>query len=477
MISQKNLKKINEYLWEIPKNFRKDMLVPARIYADSKMLTNIFKDKSLEQLINLTTLPGVENYAIVMPDAHEGYGSPIGGIFATRLIDGVISPGAIGYDENCGVRLLYTQYTEKELRPYLEKLATTIQKNIPSGLGQGHFKKLNIQELNKILENGAQTLIKEGYGLKEDIENCESNGKLPWANPNYVSRTAKQRGQNQIGTLGSGNHFLEIQKVEQIFNPEIAQIFGLFENQITIMIHTGSRGLGHQIATDYIKLMLKIMPKYKIVLRDQELACAPFNSPEGQQFWQALACGANFAWANRQMITHYLRQSWNETIKDGRNAQDNALRVLYDVAHNIAKIENGLIVHRKGATRALPPYHAEIPTKYQKAGQPVLIPGSMGTASYILSGTETAKNSFYSTCHGAGRQLSRRQALKILNSQQILKELTLKKIIVKCYSTKGLVEEAPQSYKNIDSVIEIIHKAGLSQKIARLVPLAVIKGE
>lgn len=477
MISKKNLKKINEYLWEIPKNFRKDMLVPARIYADSKMLTNIFKDKSLEQLINLTTLPGVENYAIVMPDAHEGYGSPIGGIFATRLIDGVISPGAIGYDENCGVRLLYTQYTEKELRPYLEKLATTIQKNIPSGLGQGHFKKLNIQELNKILENGAQTLIKEGYGLKEDIENCESNGKLPWANPNYVSRTAKQRGQNQIGTLGSGNHFLEIQKVEQIFNPEIAQIFGLFENQITIMIHTGSRGLGHQIATDYIKLMLKIMPKYKIVLRDQELACAPFNSPEGQQFWQALACGANFAWANRQMITHYLRQSWNETIKDGRNAQDNALRVLYDVAHNIAKIENGLIVHRKGATRALPPYHAEIPTKYQKAGQPVLIPGSMGTASYILSGTETAKNSFYSTCHGAGRQLSRRQALKILNSQQILKELTLKKIIVKCYSTKGLVEEAPQSYKNIDSVIEIIHKAGLSQKIARLVPLAVIKGE
>ncbi len=465
MISKNNFKKINDYLWEIPKNFRSDMRVPARIYVSEKMLGEVFKDKSLEQLVNLTTLPGIEKYALAMPDIHEGYGSPIGGVFATRVEEGIISPGAVGYDINCGVRLLKSNISADEINSSaggeLGDLASELQKSVPSGLGKGRAQKLSVIELDKILENGAQELVKHGYGDKDDIENCEANGRLGWAGASEVSITAKNRGRDQVGTLGSGNHFLEIQKVEEIFSAEggekAAESFGLFRNQIVVMIHTGSRGLGHQIATDYIRLMAQAMVKYGIELPDRELACAPFNSPEGQKYFKAMACGANFAWANRQMITHFARQAWDKII-------GGELKVLYDVAHNIAKLENELIVHRKGATRAFP-------------GQPVLIPGSMGTASYVLVGTEGAKQSFYSTCHGAGRIMSRHQAIKNLSGKEIIKDLGNKGIMVKCYSMRGIAEEAPQAYKNIDEVVEIVHSAGLAKKVARLVPMAVIKGE
>ena len=319
--------------------------------------------------------------------------------------------------------------------------------------------------MDKILENGAQEIIRQGYGEKEDAQNCEANGKLEWADASEVSDTAKNRGRDQVGTLGSGNHFLEIQKVEEIFDEAAAKNFGLFKNQAVIMIHTGSRGLGHQIATDYIRLILQIMPKYGIKLPDRELACAPFNSPEGQKFFKAMACGANFAWANRQMITHYIRQAWNKVLGNQQSAISNQqFKVLYDVAHNIAKLEDDLIVHRKGATRAFP-------------GQPVLIPGSMGTASYVLVGAETGKEAFFSTCHGAGRTMSRHQAIRTLSGKEIINDLENRGIIIKCYSLRGIAEEAPQAYKNIDEIVEVVHQAGLSKKVARLVPLAVIKGE
>jgi len=473
MITKKDLIKINDYLWEINKTFRQDMKVPARIYASEKMLNQIFQDKSLEQLINLTTLPGIQKYSIVMPDCHEGYGSPIGGVFATSAKEGVISPGAVGYDQNCGVRLLKSNKVADEIKSIFDSLATEIQKNVPSGLGRNLSKKLSFSELDKILEGGAEELVKQGYGKKEDIENCEAYGKLEWADASEVSEMAKNRGRDQVGTLGSGNHFLEIQKVEEIFDEEVAKAFGLFKNQVVIMIHTGSRGLGHQIATDYIHLMIQIMPKYGINLPDRELACAPFNSKEGQKFFKAMACGANFAWANRQMITYFIRKSWEKIFKsDGED-----LEVLYDVCHNIAKLENGLLVHRKGATRAFPPQHQEIPLKYRSFGQPVLIPGSMGTASYVLVGTEKCKEAFYSTCHGAGRMMSRHQAVKSLSGKEVVKNLKNRGIIVKCYSWRGIAEEAPQAYKNIDEVVEVVHNANLSRKVARLLPLVVIKGE
>jgi tRNA-splicing ligase RtcB len=465
MLTKRDIKKINKYLWEVPKSFRNDMRVPARIYADEKMLEQIFRDKSLEQLVNLATLPGIEKYSIVMPDCHEGYGSPIGGVFATRAKDGIISPGAVGYDENCGVRLLKSNASVEEIKPQLNALATEIQKTVPSGLGKGHLKKLSVAELDKILEGGAQEIINQGFGEKEDAENSEANGKLGWADASEVSDIAKNRGRDQVGTLGSGNHFLEIQKVEKIYDEETAKKFGLFKNQIAIMIHTGSRGLGHQIATDYIRLMLQVMSKYGIKLPDKELACAPFNSAEGQRFFKAMACGANFAWANRQMITHYVRQAWKKVMSNEYGVMSKKeLKVLYDVAHNIAKLENDLIVHRKGATRAFP-------------GQPVLIPGSMGTASYILVGAEAGKDAFYSTCHGAGRTMSRHQAIRTLSGKEIIENLENRGIIVKCYSLRGISEEAPAAYKNIDEVVEVVHQAGLSKKVARLVPLAVIKGE
>jgi len=434
---------------------------------------------ALEQVINVASLPGIVKYSLAMPDIHTGYGFVIGGVAATRLPEGIISPGGIGYDQNCGCRLLLSDYQEKDVKPHLEKMASEIEKEVPSGLGRGRRVKLSIEQIDKILEGGAKYLIEQGYGEKEDTENCEANGCLKEAGASFVSNYAKNRGRDQVGTLGSGNHFLEIQKVDEIFEEEIAKTFGLVKDQIVIFIHTGSRGLGHQICTDYLRTMMEAMSKYRIKLPDRELACVPFNSNEGQRFFKAMCAGANYAWANRQMITYYIRKSWQTIFDKGK------LKLLYDVAHNIAKIEEHkvdgekikLCVHRKGATRAFPPKHPEIPEKYREVGQPVLIPGSMGTASYVLAGTEKGKDSFFSVCHGAGRTMSRHEALRRASGKEIVENLKKKGIIIKCRNLRGIAEEAPIAYKDVDQVVEVVHQAGLANKVARLIPLAVIKGE
>ncbi len=481
MISKKDFKKISDWLWEIPKSFRSDMRVPVRIYVSEKMLEEVFRDRSLEQLVNVATLPGIIDYSLAMPDIHEGYGFPIGGVAAMDMKSGVISPGGVGYDINCGMKLLKSDYQEEEIKNHLESLATEIQKEVPSGLGRGRQAKLDATSVNRILEEGAQRVVEQGYGEKEDLENCESNGRLSQADAFFVSDHAKNRGKDQVGTLGSGNHFLEIQKVDEIFDEKTAEIFGLFSGQVVIMIHTGSRGLGHQIATDYIRTMIKAMDKYGISLPDRELAACPIGSPEGRRYLSAMAAGANYAWANRQTITHFVRKAWKSVLGE----KSSKLTAVYDVAHNIAKIEKHevkgktleLCLHRKGATRAFPSGHPEIPPKYQEVGQPVLIPGSMGTASYVLVGVNTGREAFFSTNHGAGRTMSRHEAVRKVSGQNLLKELKSKGIIVKCWNFRGIAEEAPLAYKDVDDVVEVVHNAGLSKKVVRLKPLAVIKGE
>jgi len=480
MLRKKDFIKINDRLWEIPKTFRPDMLVPARVYTSEKMMEDIFRDQSIPQLINGCTLPGISRYGIAMADMHEGYSVPIGFVGAVRTSDGIISPGACGFDINCGMKLLKSELSEKEVRPYLERLASEIQKEVPSGLGMGKQVKINFDQVDKVLEGGAQELVEQGYGEKQDIENCEAEGKLDWADAEAVSRHAKSRGRDQVGTLGSGNHFLEVQKVQEIFDEETAGAFGLFKDQIVIMIHCGSRGLGHQVCTDYLKEFIPLMlNKYRIKVPDREFACVPFNSPEGRRYFSAMASAANYAWANRQMIAHFVRKAWEEVL--GKSS----LIALYDVAHNIIKKETYLIdgketelaVHRKGATRAFPPGSSEIPERYKKAGQPVLIPGSMGTASYILAGTKQGEESFFSTAHGAGRTMSRKAAMRAVSGQEVIKSLASRGIIIKCRSPRGIAEEAPLAYKDIESVIDVVHNAGLSKKVAKLIPLAVIKGE
>jgi len=475
--------RINDYVWEIPKNFRKDMRVPARVYVTEKMLEESFKDTSLEQIVNLATLPGVQKYSIGMPDIHEGYGSPIGGVvaFDEGLEEAIISPGICGYDINCGMRLLTSQLRADEIGPKLDALASEIQKEVPSGLGRGRQLKFDIPAMNGVLEGGSAYIVGRGYGEKEDVENCEEQGKMKGADASLVSDHAKRRGSDQAGTLGSGNHFLEIQKVDQIFDKEAAKIFGFFPNQVVVMLHTGSRGLGHQNATDYIRLMSGAIKKYNIHLPARDLACAPFHSTEGQRYWGALACGMNFAWANRQMIAHFTRKAWRAVLGESGGE----LAMVYDVAHNTVKVEEHevdgkkkkLIVHRKGATRAFPPAHPEIPEKYRAVGQPVFIPGSMGTASYVLVGTPEGKETFFSTCHGSGRTMSRHEAIRTLSAKDIVRDLKAKGILVKCWSLRGVAEEAPEAYKDIEEVIDVVHNAGISKKIARLTPLAVVKGE
>ena len=480
MIQKNEFIKKSPWIWEIPKTAIPGMLVPGRIYASEKMLEEIEPD-AIRQVINVSFLRGIVNYSFAMPDIHTGYGFVIGGVAATDYSEGVISPGGVGYDINCGMRLLKSDYTINDLQPYVDKLSTEIQKEVPSGLGRGRKVKLDFPVLDKILIGGAKRLVEQGYGEQEDLENCESGGFLSGADTLSVSDYAKNRGRDQVGTLGSGNHFLEIQKVDEIFDEETAKVFGLFKDQIVIMVHTGSRGLGHQIATDYIKIMMQAMERYGISLPDRELAACPVNSLEGRKYFSAMACGANYAWANRQTITHYIRKVWKYVLGE----KSSGLKAVYDVAHNIAKIEthnvNGkdtkVCVHRKGSTRAFPPNHPELPEKYQKTGQPVLIPGSMGTASYVLVGTETGKDTWYSTCHGAGRTMSRNAATRSLSGQDVVNELKSKGILVKCWSLRGIAEEAPMAYKNIDSVVEVVHNAGLSRKVAKLLPLAVIKGE
>jgi tRNA-splicing ligase RtcB len=478
-IVKKDLNCISEYIWEIPKSYREDMRVPARVYASELLLEEIFRDRSLEQIINVATLSGIQGAALAMPDAHEGYGFPIGGVATMEYPDGIISPGGIGYDINCGVRLLRSRLQKKDTEPYLENLAQELYREIPSGVGRGGKLKLNTRELDSVLKNGINWAIEQKYAAKEDARHIESNGVLENADPSLVSNHAKKRGKDQLGTMGAGNHFVEVQVVNEIFHKEAAQAFGISENQIVVMIHTGSRGLGHQVATDYIRMMMRAMAKYKIKLPDRELAGVPFSSPEGQNYFAAMAAAANFAWCNRQLITYGTRNAWKKIF-----GSEN-LSVVYDVAHNMAKIEvhkisggdKKVIVHRKGATRAFGPEHPELAEEYRKIGQPVLIPGSMGTASYVLVGTKEAmETSFGTTCHGAGRRMSRHEAKKRVWGENLKKELESKGIHIATSSLPSLAEEAPDAYKNVDEVVNTVNNTQIAKKVAKLLPLAVVKG-
>ncbi|MEM1586662.1 MAG: RtcB family protein [Candidatus Bathyarchaeia archaeon] len=478
------LERINKYTWRIPK-YRPGMRVPGIIFAEDDLLEKMKTDKTLEQCANVAHLPGIYKYSITLPDGHEGYGFPIGGVAATDYEEGVISPGGVGYDINCGVRLLVTNLSERDVRPKLNELATTIFHNVPSGLGS-HRRDFSVSmnELDKITREGVPYLIDKGYGWREDIEHCEERGCMRGANPDKVSSTAKKRGAPELGTLGSGNHFLEIQKVDRIFNERAAKVFGItHEGQVTAMIHCGSRGYGHQICSDYLRVMERAVHKYRIELPDRELACAPGTSQEAQDYYEAMACAVNYAFANRQMITHWVRQSFEQVFKTP--ADKLGLHLLYDVAHNIAKIEEHTIdgktvkvwVHRKGATRAFPPGHKDVPADYRSLGQPVIIPGSMGTSSWVLVGTPMAMElTFGSTAHGAGRMLSRAAATKRFTGSEIKRNLESRGIVVRAASMAVLAEEADPAYKNVDRVAEVSNAVGIATYVARLVPLAVVKG-
>jgi tRNA-splicing ligase RtcB len=483
MVKKSDLRKIDEYLYEIPKEFRPDMRVPARLYADDAILEDALGDRSIEQLVNTATLPGVVRYTLAMPDIHQGYGPPIGGVIATRHPDGIISPGATGYDINCGVRVLVSNITADELRPHLEKLVNALFQNIPSGVGKGGAIRLNAKELDEVMVRGAGFAVERGYGSREDLERTEERGALAGADPAAVSRHARERGSPQLGTLGSGNHFIEVSVVEEVYDPEVADAWGLFPGQIAVWIHSGSRGLGHQVCSDYVRDFQKAVQKYNISLPDRELVCAPFNSPEGQAYFGAMAAAANYAWANRQVMAELVRRTFEQVLAG--KVSDWHLRQIYDVAHNIVKIEEHdvdgkrmkLIVHRKGATRAFGPGHPVLPPAYRDTGQPVLIPGDMGTGSYLLVGTEKAmRDAFGTTCHGAGRVWSRAQAKKSIRGEELIQELRQKGIIVRAGSMAGLAEEAPDAYKDVDRVVNVVHKAGLARKVARFRPLGVIKG-
>ncbi len=456
------LKKISGYIWEIPQNFRSDMRVPGRIFASEKILDDILNDESLEQVVNVATLPGIQGYSFAMPDIHEGYGFPVGGVAAFDAKGGVISPGGIGFDINCGVRVLKSGVHFNEIRSKIPQLTQELYKQVPSGVGRGGEVQLSTDELDGILREGVGALRSRGYATDEDLRNCESEGRLPDADPEKVSKTAKKRGHDQMGTMGAGNHFVEVQKIDKIFDEGVAKKLGLFEGEVTVMIHCGSRGLGHQVATDYIEEMLKLSDKYQISLPDRQLACAPFNSPEGRGYWAAMSSAANFAWANRQMITHLVRRGWE------KNFGSQKLELVYDVSHNIAKIEEyggrKVVVHRKGATRAFP-------------NQPVLIPGSMGTASYILMGQESSlRQSFGSSCHGAGRVMSRTRAKRTVRGSDLKKELEEKGVSVAAGSMSGLAEEAPLAYKDVEEVVRVVNEVGLAKRVARMRPVGVIKG-
>ncbi len=478
------LEKVDDYTWRIPK-YRQGMRVPGMVFADSGLLEKMRTDRTLEQCANVTHLPGIYKYAITLPDGHEGYGFPIGGVAATDYDEGAISPGGVGYDINCGVRLLTTNLSEEDIRPKLVQLTNLMFDNVPCGLGSRRKDfKMTTHDLDRLVSEGVQYVGDQGFGWSEDAEHCEERGCMKNANPDKVSATAKNRGLTQIGTLGSGNHFLEVQKVDKIYDSRTAKIFGIdHEGQVTAMIHCGSRGFGHQICSDYLRVMERAVQKYKIALPDRELACAPGNSQEAEDYYQAMSCAVNYAFANRQVIMHWIRQSFQQVFKEEPDRF--GLKLVYDVAHNIAKIEHHDVdggkkkvwVHRKGATRAFPPGHPEIPADYSSVGQPVLIPGSMGTSSWLLVGTEKAmQTSFGSTAHGAGRMLSRSAAKRNFWGGDIKKALEQRGIYVRAASAVVLAEEADLAYKNVDVVVDVSDKVGIATKVARFTPMAVVKG-
>ncbi len=478
------IKKIDDVHWEVPIGTIPNMKVPGMIFASEKLIEKMKQDKTLQQCAGVATLPGIYKYAIVLPDGHQGYGFPIGGVAALDFKEGGISPGGIGYDINCGVRMLKTNLMLKDVKSSISKLVDEMFRNVPSGLGsKGKIKIDSTDEFDLVLKNGAKWAVENGYGWKKDLLHLESQGRLEQADASLVSDTAKKRGMPQLGSLGSGNHFLEIQRVDKIYNPEVAKVFGVEkENQVVIMIHTGSRGLGHQICSDYLRKMEKAYPEIISKLPDRELVYAPAGSQLAEQYFSAMSCAANFAWCNRQMIVHWVRESFQNVLN--RTAEDLGMDIIYDVAHNICKIEEHMIdgkkrkvyMHRKGATRAFPPGHEELPQDYRKVGQPVLLPGSMGTASYLLVGSETGKDSFYSTAHGAGRVMSRHKALRQFRGEKVIKDLKNKGIFARTASWKGAAEEAPGVYKDIDEVASVSDRAGIGKIVARLVPLGVTKG-
>ena len=478
-----DFQRITPFLYEIPQSFRDDMRVPARFYADDELLAGALGDKSLDQLVNTATLPGALKYALAMPDIHQGYGFPIGGVVATELPDGVISPGGVGYDINCGVRLLGTHLDEEEIAPHLDELASQLQRNCPHGVGRGGNIRLKRNELISLVEQGGQWALKNGYATLMDLAHTEENGRIPAADARKVSERAMQRGLDQVGTLGAGNHFIEVDVVEQVFYEEAAERMGLFLGQVVVQIHCGSRGFGHQICSDYVKHFQPLVHKYGIELPDRELVCAPLSSPEGQDYLAAMSAAANYAFVNRQVLTHLIRESFEWTLAG--KVDNHHIYQIYDIAHNMAKIETHEIdkrsvrvcVHRKGATRAFGPGSKVLPDRYRDIGQPVLVPGSMGTASWVLVGTEgSMAQSFGSTCHGAGRTMSRTRAKKTIHGHDLRNELEAKGIRVRAGSMRGLAEEAPAAYKDVDRVIEVVHGAGIARKVARIVPIAVVKG-
>jgi tRNA-splicing ligase RtcB len=482
MAEQIKLRQVDEYRWEIPQEGK--MRTRGLIFASKGMLPKIREDKSLEQVANVATLPGIEGPSMAMPDIHWGYGFPIGGVAAFNLEEGIVSPGGVGYDINCGVRLLRTNLERADIEKQMETLVDTLFSNIPSGVGSRRKDlKLTMPNLKEVLRYGAGWAVKNGYGSTDDLAHIEAGGRIEGADPDMVSQFAKDRGKDQLGTLGSGNHFVEVGFVGEIFDDKLAAALGLFKGQVTVIVHTGSRWLGHQVCDDYIKVMLKASQKYGIWLPDRQLCSAPIQSKEGQQYLAAMASAANFAFANRQMITHWVRQSFEQVFKMG--PRQLGLELIYDVAHNIAKIETHLIngkekkvcLHRKGATRAFPPGHPETPQAYKETGQPVLIPGDMGRYSYVLVGTQKAlEETFGSTCHGAGREMSRHAALKAAKGRNIEQELAKKGIIVRGAGKRTVDEEIPEAYKDVSDVVEVTDGAGISKKVAKLRPLGVVKG-
>ncbi|MBI4297967.1 MAG: RtcB family protein [Chloroflexi bacterium] len=479
-----SLNKLDDFRWEIPQSYKKGMRVPGIIYADESMLRQITSDKSPEQVANVAFLPGIVGSSLAMPDIHWGYGFPIGGVAATRVEDGVVSPGGVGYDINCGVRLLRTDLTVEDVRPRIKELVDALFQDIPSGLGSEGRLRLRGNEIDQVLARGARWAVEHGYGEPEDLEFTEEGGSMAQADPDKVSEKAKKRGTPQLGTLGSGNHFLEVQAVDEIYDPAVARAFGMERTgQVLVAIHCGSRGLGHQVCDDYLRVMERAMLKYEISLPDRELAAAPVKSPEAQDYLQAMRAAANYGWANRQVIAHWTRQSFQKVF--GRSPTSLGMRQVYDVAHNIAKLEehmvNGkktlLCVHRKGATRAFPAGRPEVPAAYRSVGQPVLIPGDMGRYSFLAVGTEKAmEQTWGSTCHGAGRLQSRAAAKRAVRGRDVLQELESRGIAVRAISMAGLAEEASFAYKDVEQVVNVCHGAGISRKVAKMRPLGVIKG-
>ncbi len=478
------IEKLNEFEFKINVDDSKKMNVPVTIYADDSLILKMSEDRTLDQAVNVSTLPGVRKHVVVLPDGHEGYGFPVGGVAATDMEEGVISPGGVGYDINCGVRLLRSNLNINQVKPHLKELVNELFNSIPSGVGSDGAIKLTRSELDELLIEGVDWAIEHGYGYKQDSEVCEEKGRMIGANPESVSDTARKRGAPQLGSLGSGNHFLEIQKIQEIFDENAAQVMGLEKGQITVLIHCGTRGFGHQVCSDYLRYSEKSLKKYNIELIDRELACVPNNSIEGENYRKAMYSALNFAWSNRQIITHFTRKTFEKIFSSSETGLD--MKLVYDVAHNIAKVERhkvdgegmrDLVIHRKGATRAFPAGMEQVPEKYRQIGQPVIIPGSMGTASWILVGNKKSLDlSFGSTAHGAGRTMSRGAAKKSYTVEKVKAELDAKGIYIKALTKNGIVEETPLAYKDVDAVVNVSDKLGIATKVAKLIPIGVIKG-